>query len=168
MKTCARCGRTYPPDQTVCPPCGLALPGMRGLAGAVQADPNVGHIEFLLTQLDEWVRQGWVGPEQARRLYDIYQERRQWLLSDPPPVPPPVSALPNPPPSVTASAPPPQPPARRPSPLAAFFEESNLSFWQLIGALLLLAGLVGLVRWTWGSVGKYLVFALMLGLTSGL
>lgn len=162
MKTCARCGRTYPPGQTLCPVCGLALPGMRGPA---EADPNVEHIEFLLTQMDEWVRQGWVGPEQARRLYDVYLERRRWLLSGPPP----AEALPDSPPPVTPpSPPPPPPPARRPSPLAAFFEESNLSFWQLVGVLLLLAGLVGLVRWTWGSVGKYLVFALMLGLTGGL
>lgn len=176
MKTCARCGRTYPPDQTICPPCGLALPGMRGLAGAAQADPAVGHIEFLLAQLDEWVKQGWVGPEQARRLYDVYQERRRWLLSGPPPVPPASETLPPSPSPVPPSpspvppppAAPPPPPVRRPSPLAAFFEESNLSFWQLIGALLLLAGLVGLVRWTWGTVGKYLVFALMLGLTGGL
>ncbi len=171
MKTCARCGRTYPLDQTICPPCGLALPGMRGLAGAVPADPAVGHIDFLLGQLDEWVTQGWVAPEQARRLYDTYQERRRWLLSGPPPVEVPAEARPPspvPPAAPPPPPPPPPPPVRRPSPLAAFFEESNLSFWQLIGALLLLAGLVGLVRWTWGSVGKYLVFALMLGLTGGL
>jgi len=170
MKTCARCGRTYLPDQTFCPACGLALPGMRGLAGAVQMDPATGHIEFLLAQLDEWVRQGWVGPEQARRLYDVYQERRRWLLSGPPPAAPSLEALPEaaPPVSSSPSPAPLPPPARHPSPLAAFFEESNLSFWQLTGALLLLAGLVGLVRWTWGSVGKFLVFALMLGLTGGL
>jgi len=175
MKTCARCGRTYPPDQTFCASCGLALPGRRGPAGADGDDPAVSHIEFLLAQLDEWVRQGWVGPEQARRLYDIYQERRRWLLSGPPPVPPAsgtlssetLSSAPSPVPPPPA-APPPPPLVRRPSPPAAFFEESNLSFWQLVGALLLLAGLVGLVRWTWGSVGKYLVFALMLGLTGGL
>ena len=75
---------------------------------------------------------------------------------------------PNAPPLEAGQPLPPPPPARRASPLAAFFEEQNISFWQLIGALLLLAGLVGLVGWTWGSVGKYLVFALMLGLTGGL
>ena len=92
MKICARCGRTYPLGQAMCPACGLALPGMRGLAGAAnigQADPNVGHVEFLLSQLDEWVAQDWVAPEQARRLYDIYQDRRRWLLSGPPPASPP-------------------------------------------------------------------------------
>ena len=163
----------------MCPACGLALPGMRGLAGAVnsgtpQADPNVGHVEFLLSQLDEWVAQGWVAPEQARRLYDIYQDRRRWLLAGPPAAPapnaPPSDAPPSAPPVEVGHLLPTSPPpsARRPSPLAAFFEEQNISFWQLIGALLLLAGLVGLVGWTWGSVGKYLVFALMLGLTGGL
>lgn len=170
MKTCARCGRTYPPDQTLCPPCGLALPGMRGLAGAMQTDSPLGHIDFLLSQLSEWVEQGWVAPEQARRLYDIYQERRLRLLTDS--LPPPTVSEPRrvslPPAVPNAPHPPPPSPVRRPSPLAAFFEESNLSFWQLVGALLLLAGLVGLVRWTWGSVGKYLVLALMLVLTGGL
>ena len=98
MKTCARCGRTYPPDQTMCPSCGLRLPGMRGPA---QAAPAIGHIEFLLGQLDEWVTQGWVGPDQARRLYDTYQERRSRLLSGPLPAetlsqtpPPPMSRPP--------------------------------------------------------------------------
>ena len=167
MKTCERCGRTYPPDQTICPSCGLRLPGWQGLGAAAPADPMVGHIEYLLGQLDEWVRQGWVGPEQARRLYDVYQERRFRLLSGPTPVAAqPESVQPAPP--SPPMAPPQPPPVRRPSPLAAFFEESNLSFWQLVGGLLLLAGLVGLVRWTWGSVGKYLVLALMLGLTGGL
>lgn len=164
MKTCARCGRTYPLDQTICPSCGLRLPGMRGLA---QAAPAIGHIEFLLGQLDEWVTQGWVGPDQAHRLYDTYQERRSRLLSGPLPVET-LSQTPPPPPVSRPPVLPPPSPARRPSPLAAFFEEQNISFWQLVGALLLLAGLVGLVRWTWGSVGKYLVFTLMLGLTGGL
>jgi len=166
MKTCARCGRTYPPEQVLCPACGLALPGMRGPA---PADPNAGHIEFLLAQLDGWVRQGWVAPEQARRLYDVYQERRARLPAGPPPAPPAAEARPQTAsPALPPQAPPPPLPARRPSPLAAFFEEQNISFWQLIGALLLLAGLAGLVGWTWGSVGRYLVLALMLGLTGGL
>lgn len=165
MKTCARCGRTYPPEQTLCPACGLALPGARG---PTPADPNAGHIEFLLGQLDDWVRQGWVTPEQARRLYDVYQERRRWLPSGPPPMAPLAEALPQAAAPEPPQTPQPPPPARRPSPLAAFFEEQNISFWQLIGALLLLAGLAGLVGWTWGSVGKYLVLALMLGLTGGL
>ncbi len=171
MKTCARCGRVYPPDQVLCPQCGLSLPGMRGLAGAVSGpdDPNVGHIDFLLGQLDEWVKQRWVAPEQARRLYDIYQERRRSLI-EPAPSAVPFPSAPKvqaPRPEVPiVPAPTPVPPRR--SPLAAFFEESNLSLWQLVGALLLLAGLVGLVRWTWDSVGRYLVLALMLGLTCGL
>ena len=176
MKTCARCGRTYPNDQTVCQQCGLSLPGMRGLASGVSAgtkpvNPTVGHIDYLLTQMDEWVRQGWVAPEQARRLWDVYQERRRQIAPEPAPgVNPDAASTPaaSPLPPIFVPAPIVTPKPRRVSPLAAFFEESNLSLWQLVGALLLLAGLVGLVRWTWDSVGKYLVLALMLGLTGGL
>ena len=145
---------------------------MRGLAGAVSAgggaDPEVGHVDFLLAQLDGWVLQGLVAPDQARRLYDLYSERR-WRLVAPPAPPPPPRPMPTPEAQTESDATsPPDAPARRASPVAAFFEERNLTFWQLIGALLLLAGLVGLVRWTWHSVGRYLVLALMLGLTGGL
>ncbi len=171
MKTCARCGRTYPQDQTLCSQCGLSLPGMRGLAGAVAgpADPRVAQIDFLLAEIDQWVQAGWVAPEQARRLWDVYQDRRQRLA---PPAAPLVDAAAFS--AVAAPAPvivPPPPAAPLPGrkiALAAFLEERNLSLWQLLGALLLLAGLAGLIGWTWGSVGKYLVLALMLGLTGGL
>lgn len=173
MKTCARCGRTYPPDQTVCTQCGLSLPGPRGLSGAAAAgpaDPRVAQIDFLLSEMDEWVRSGWVAPEQARRLWDVYQDRRTRLAPAPaaPPVLPsaPPAVFPQPPPAITP--PPAAPLPGRKIALAAFLEARNLSLWQLLGAALLLAGLVGLIGWTWGSVGKYLVLALMLGLTGGL
>lgn len=169
MKTCARCGRTFPSDQTLCTQCGLSLPGLRGPASGMiaSADPRVAQIDFLLAEMDEWVRSGWVAPEQARRLWEVYQDRRRRIAPaaaagtgsgaaaafPPPPVivPPPSAPLPG-----------------RKVPLAGFLEARNLSLWQLLGALLLLAGLVGLIGWTWGSVGKYLVLALMLGLSAGL
>ncbi len=174
MKTCARCGRTYPPDQTVCTQCGLSLPGPRGLPSAAvagQADPRVAQIDFLLAEMDEWVRSGWVAPEQARRLWDVYQDRRIRLApaaAAPSVLPsaPPAGPFPLPPPVITL--PPAAPLPGRKIALAAFLEARNLSLWQLLGAALLLAGLVGLIGWTWGSVGKYLVLALMLGLTGGL
>ena len=169
MKTCARCGRTYPSDQTLCTQCGLSLPGMRGLAGAAAgpADPRVAQIDFLLAEMDEWVRSGWVAPEQARRLWDVYQDRRRRIAPAPEPaVAAPAATFP-PPPEALAPAPAAPLPGRKIA-LAGFLEARNLSLWQLLGALLLLAGLVGLIGWTWGTVGKYLVLALMLGLTGGL
>lgn len=215
MKTCARCGRTYPPDQNICSQCGLSLPGLRGLAGAGSpaspsavspsavspsagpADPRVVQIDFLLGQFDEWVRQGWIAPEQATRLWGVYQDRRQHLVSalispalraspnaapaavdssaasPAPAVLPLPTVVPEPmivpaPTSETRPTVVPLPLPRRKLALAAFLEERNLSFWQLLGALLLLAGLVGLIGWTWGTVGKSLVLALMLSLTGGL
>lgn len=176
MKTCARCGRTYPLDQMLCSQCGLSLPGGRSLSGAAPmpagpADPRVAQIDFLLAEMDEWVRSGWVAPEQARQLWDVYQDRRQRLAprqEAPVPAAAPVGNAPFTLPAPTIVPPPVAPLPGRKIALAAFLEERNLSFWQLLGALLLLAGLVGLIGWTWGSVGKYLVLALMLGLSGGL
>ena len=185
MKTCARCGRTYPPDQNLCSQCGLSLPGLRGLAGAVPAlaplpqagpaDPRVEQIDFVLGQFDEWVRSGWVAPEQARHLWDIYQDRRRRLLlassAFSTPITPVAAPIPMIIPAPLSEIRPtivPIPVPRRKLAMAAFLEERNLSFWQFLGALLLLAGLVGLIGWTWGTVGKSLVMALMLALTGGL
>jgi hypothetical protein len=56
---------------------------------------------------------------------------------------------------------------RRIHPMATFLEEQNISYWHLIGAALLLAGLSGLVRYTWDTAGKYLVFLLMIAATAG-
>ena len=169
MKTCARCGRTYPSDQTLCTQCGLSLPGMRGPASGMiaSADPRVAQIDFLLAEMDEWVRSGWVAPEQARRLWEVYQDRRRRIAPEPVPTAPPV-AVSFPPPPEAVVTPPSAPLPGRKIPLAGFLEARNLSLWQLLGALLLLAGLVGLIGWTWGTVGKYLVLALMLGLSGGL
>lgn len=163
MKTCPQCGRTYPDAQLACQACGTRLP-----EGEAAVRETVAHIDFLLGELNRWVMNGWVAPEQARRLWDEYQRRRTELLSPQahPAVAserPVIDSLPSTAPMEEAPR-----PERRPSPLAAFLLEQNISYWYLIGALLLLAGVAALVRWAWGSVGHYLVFALMLALTGGL
>ena len=69
---------------------------------------------------------------------------------------PPPRRLPRSPPDPTA-------------PLAAFREDRSLAYWLMIGALLLLAGVLASVIWAWeSSSGRPLVFTLLVGLTGGL
>lgn len=167
MKTCSRCGRSYPDAQLLCIPCNVPLP--KGEAAQVE---TVAHINYLLGELPQWVMAGWMDPAQARHLGEKYERRRTEILAggrltptfsstEAPPLPPGPASV--------ASVPSAPSPAPRPAPLAAFREDQSLAYWLAIGALLLLAGIGVLVRLTWGSSGgKGLAFALMLGLTAGL
>lgn len=163
MKTCPHCGRTCPDAQLACQACGARLPD-----GEAARREALAHINYLLGELPRWVVNGWVAPTQARQLHDEYQRRRILLLY-PKGAPqtaearPPIETLPSPAPTSDG---PPEP--TRPGPLAAFLEEQNISYAYVVGALLLLAGVAAIVRWTWGSIGRSLVFALMLALTGGL
>ena len=170
MKTCSQCGRSYPNAQLLCTVCNRPLP--KGEAADIN---TVAHINFLLGELPQWVMAGWMDPKQAQHLTDKYERRRDemlagglvqpaWTAAAAPPVPSGLMAPPPAPSSDTAQV----APTPKPTPLAAFGEDRSLSYWHLIGAVLLLAGLVGLIQWTWASGSKFLVFALMLALTGGL
>lgn len=43
-----------------------------------------------------------------------------------------------------------------------------LRWWYMVGTFILLAGVIGLVTWQWGRVGRYFVFFLALAATAGL
>lgn len=126
---------------------------------------NQGHLNFLLNELSNWERWHWIDPETARRFRDYYRplwEDANALAPMPSYVPRPRVVLAVVEPDTQA---PPSPP--RQQQVAAFLEERNISYWHAVGGALLLAGLAGLVRYTWSGAGRYLVFALLLALTVG-
>ena len=76
MKTCSQCGRSYPDAQLLCAACNRPLP--KGEAADVN---TVGHINYLLGELPQWVMAGWLDPRQARQLADKYERRRGEILA---------------------------------------------------------------------------------------
>ena len=165
MKTCSRCGRSYPDAQLLCAVCGLSLP--KGEAADVQ---TVAHINYLLGELPQWVIAGWLDSRQAQHLGAQYERRRSELLAGgaPPswasPTAPPL------PPGPAAPAPvgPAAPSTVSAAPLAAFREDRSLAYWLLVGALFLLAGVLASVIWAWqAAAGRSPVFTLLLALTGG-
>ena len=74
MKTCSQCKRSYPDAQLSCAICAIRLP-----EGEAAALATVAHIDFLLTELPIWVRNGSIQPEQANKLREEYRRRRDAL-----------------------------------------------------------------------------------------
>lgn len=75
MKTCSRCGRSYPDAQLLCSACNQPLP--KGEAADLQ---TAAHINYLLSELPQWVMAGWMDPAQARQIAVNYERRRDEIL----------------------------------------------------------------------------------------
>lgn len=50
---------------------------------------------------------------------------------------------------------------------SSFLEEKNIKWIHTIGAIILLAGIIGLVKWQWALLGKYVIFAMLISITIG-
>ena len=161
MRQCPRCGQTNVDSRVDCIKCGAQL----------LVSGNQAQINFLLGEMPLWVARGWVAPEQADMLAAAYRERWQWLTFGPRPA---EYAPPSGRPATTAplNQAPASPPTAGAEPrrdlLASFLEQASITYWHLVGGLLLLAGLAGLVACTWNGIGRYLVFALLIAMTGGL
>ena len=62
MKTCSRCGHSYPDAQFVHR---LQPAFAQGRGGGFE---DGAHIDYLLSELPQWVMAGWMDPTQARQL----------------------------------------------------------------------------------------------------
>lgn len=166
---CAACGRQEPNNAfRFCLACGTPL----------AANPTWllrANLDFVLGEIRAEKTAGRLPGALADQLAADYAKRRAVLDAPPPPVrasgaiapaspvsiPPAAAAAP----PVPASAP---PMPQRPNALAAFLQANNIAALHLIGALLLLTGLVLLVVWQWGTpLGKGLLLAVLLALGTG-
>jgi len=157
MRSCPQCGRTNVDTRVDCVTCGAALP----VAG------NQAQINFLLGEIPLWVARGWIEPGQADVLTGQYRERWQWLTfgsQQTQAVPQSPIALTPATAAVPSTSPRPEPAT---SGMAAFLEQASITYWHFIGGLLLLAGIGGLVAYTWNGIGRFLVFTLLIALTGG-
>ncbi len=166
---CAACGSSVAdPAQRLCAACGAPLAAER--AWLLRAN-----LQFVLQEMRWWQATRRLPEAELSSLIREYSARRDALDAPlsapaaPPPLPPetPPVAVPAPP-DPTAPSP---VPSKRASVagLAAFFQANNIAAIHLIGALLVLAGLIFTVFSTWeSSIGKTILLAILLALTGGL
>ena len=180
---CAACGHEEPNAALrYCPRCAAPLALNRTWLQRANLD-------FLLGEIRVWKTTGLLPRAVTDELASDYAARRA-ALDDAPPdqvtatvATPSVTAVldlgdfaprgvPAAVPVAAASAPPPAVPApdapRQPGALAAFLQANNIAALHLVGSLMILAGLVLLVYFQWGTaLGKGLLVGVLLLLTAG-
>ena len=174
MLRCEACGAWQPDNCYRCETCA------KGPVRDVPVQVVYGDkVNFVLDEVSHWIRWGWIGHDAGERIRAHYRPLWEKAHAIPTPAVPPPMRRSRPasdaPPPMRRSHPASDAPtvaesvaAPGPSPVSAFLEERNITYWHGVGGLLLLAGLTGLVRYTWSGAGRYLVFALLLVLTIGL
>ncbi|HEY3330886.1 MAG TPA: hypothetical protein VGK19_12735 [Capsulimonadaceae bacterium] len=172
MKTCLVCGRAAAANLAVCIHCGSRLPEGK----VMSPDEEAANISYLVDQLDSWVASRWISEQQAHTLRTEYARRRTTLLfgnaaDQPAPAPAPlagpgkrspydVDLQRDDPQHVTTDV-------TRPRGLAgALMEDANLSYWHIIGAVLVLVGLGSIVAYTYSTGHKAALVALLLTSTA--
>ncbi|MGC4047193.1 MAG: hypothetical protein QM758_25630 [Armatimonas sp.] len=120
-------------------------------------------LDFLLAEMRRWWEAGRIPPALLQPLYEEYATRRASLIArlTGPTVPQPVTA------AITEYDLTEEAPAPRWT-LMAFLEKNNIAALHLVGAALLLVGLIALVQWQWASWGRFLLPVLLGGTAIGL
>jgi hypothetical protein len=183
---CPGCGEWLPPWEPECPACGLR----RGSAAA----DELRELDATSRHLQRFKEAGAVDEVAWEKLCQCLEARRRELSPvRPPPVPPreapppvlePVEAIPYPAPAepepvaappaavpAPVPAPPPRPPRRSLSDvLAAFMEERNILWGELVGGLLIVGCSIALVITLWQSLEAipYFPFLAFAAVTGGL
>ncbi len=85
MVACSKCGARNELNQTICVVCGTRVRDE-------SVDSEVGHIDYVLTEIPRWEQWGWIYPAMAERLSRHYRSRQESLRNPTTPITPPLPA----------------------------------------------------------------------------
>lgn len=179
-KDCPGCGELLLYAERVCPACGLVLGGHRAAA--------LDRVRTAEREVRALAARGDLDAETAGRVAEQLDRRARELLGDepalpgrearpaaapasaPPAAPEPASGLPPDAEPVPLATPEPAGPAPRRGVLAAFMEEKNILWGELVGGLLIVGCSIALVLTLWRSLEDlpYFPFLLSAGITLAL